>query len=241
MARPETLVPGNCYFSVGFYDNDLVLPMIDTLVYVGQSDDDPDHGRMWLFKQPDASPESEQDGKADDAPALIAFSDKQLHEIVDFSGLIQRIREVAADHPLQPIPNLAAEPARADDFDTLEPEIAKFLNSAEYVSVTITIRFTDDGLSLGRRDGGYDVHFFAHPRQDADEDSRILSLFASIGVQPLVDYFCDRGRTRVLQFPIASDQDAIVQLCRRVLMDVYSMRRGDGLDYHFLRKSDVGS
>jgi len=46
MARPETLVPGNCYFSVGFYDNDLVLPMIDTLVYVGQSDDDPDHGRM---------------------------------------------------------------------------------------------------------------------------------------------------------------------------------------------------
>jgi hypothetical protein len=165
MARPETLVPGNCYFSVGFYDNDLVLPMIDTLVYVGQSDDDPDHGRMWLFKQPDASPESEQDGKADDAPALIAFSDKQLHEIVDFSGLIQRIREVAADHPLQPIPNLAAEPARADDFDTLEPEIAKFLNSAEYVSVTITIRFTDDGLSLGRRDGGYDVHFFAHPRQ----------------------------------------------------------------------------
>ena len=31
MARPETLIPGNCYFSVHFYDNDLVLPMIDTL------------------------------------------------------------------------------------------------------------------------------------------------------------------------------------------------------------------
>ena len=25
MARPETLIPGNCYFSVHFYDNDLVL------------------------------------------------------------------------------------------------------------------------------------------------------------------------------------------------------------------------
>ena len=24
MARPETLIPGNCYFSVGFYDNDPV-------------------------------------------------------------------------------------------------------------------------------------------------------------------------------------------------------------------------
>ena len=36
MARPETLVPGNCYFSVGYYDSDLLLPMIETLVYVGQ-------------------------------------------------------------------------------------------------------------------------------------------------------------------------------------------------------------
>jgi hypothetical protein len=225
---------------VGFYDNDLVMPMIDTLVYVGQSDD-PDHERMWLFKEPDPPPSSEQDGASDDGPTLIAFSDKQLHEIVDFSGLLQRIREIAADHPLQPIPHLAAEPATADDFDTLEPEITKFLNSPEYVSLTITIRFTDDGWSLGRRDGGYDIGFFAHPRQDPDEDSRILSLFTSIGVQPLVDYFSDRGRTRVLQFPIPSEQDVILQLCGRVLMEVYSMRRGDALNYHFLRKSDVGS
>ena len=36
MAHPETLVPGNCYFSVCYYDKDLVLPMIDTLVNVGQ-------------------------------------------------------------------------------------------------------------------------------------------------------------------------------------------------------------
>ena len=41
---------------------------------------------------------------------------------------------------------------------------------------------------------------------------------------------------RVLQFSIPSDQDGIVQLCSRVLTEVYSMRRGDDLDYHFLRK-----
>src|SRR5262249_48952639 len=102
MARPPTPGPGKFYFSVGVYDKDLFLPMIDTLIYVGQSDDDPDHGRVWLFKQPDASPDSEREGTADDAPAFIAFSDNQLYEIVDFNGLIQRIREVAADHPLQP-------------------------------------------------------------------------------------------------------------------------------------------
>jgi gallate dioxygenase len=45
----------------------------------------------------------------------------------------------------------------------------------------------------------------------------------------------------VLQFPIPSEQDAIFQLCRRVLTEVYSMNRGDHIDFHFLRKSDVGS
>ena len=240
MARPETLIPGNCYFSVGFYDNDLVLPMIDTLVYVGQSKH-PDHGRMWLFKQPDALPNSEQDRTADEGPGLIAFSDRQLHEIVDFSGLIQRIREIAVDHPLRPVPELASTPTGVDEFESLGPEIAKFLDSPEYVSLTTTIRFTDDGLSLGRREGGYGIHFFVHPRHDPTEDSRILSLFASMGVQPLEDYVCDRGRTRVLQFPIPSERDAIEQLCRRVLTEVYSMRRGDTLNYHLVRDSDVRS
>ena len=239
MARPETLIPGNCYFSVEFYDNDLVMPMIDTLVYVGQNDD-PDQGRMWLFKEPGSVPSSEQDGASDDGPTFIAFSDKQLHEIVDFSGLIQRIREIAAEHPLQPVPDVAAEPATVDDFDTLEPQIAKFLNGSEFVGLTIAIRFTDHGLSVGRREGGFDMGFFAHPRHDPDEGSRILSLFSSIGIQPLVDNLCDRGRMRVLQFPIPSEQDAIFQLCRRVLTEVYSMRRGDHIDFHFLRKSDVG-
>jgi hypothetical protein len=51
------------------------------------------------------------------------------------------------------------------------------------------------------------------------------------------------GRRQVFhrQFPIPIDKDAILQLCRRVLTEVYSMRRGDDLDYHFLTKSDVGS
>jgi len=170
------------------------MPMIDTLVYVGQNDD-PDHGRMWLFKEPDPPHSSEQDGASDDGRPLIPFSDKQLHEIVDFSGLIQRIREIAVDHPLQPIPDLAAERATADDFDTLEPEIAQFLNSPKYVSLTITIRFTDDGLSLGRRDEGYDIHFFAHPRRVPTRTRG-----------PVV--FCERRRSAARGRPLRSQPDA---------------------------------
>jgi hypothetical protein len=238
MARPETLIPGNCYFSVGFYDNDLVLPMIDTLVYVGQETDQ-DGGRLWLFKEPGSPPSPDEPDVAPEPPALIGFSDKQLHEIVDFDGLLQRLREIGADHPLKPISQAAAEPATDEDFESVAGEVGRFLNDAECVSVTMTIRFTDDGLSLGRCDGGYEMGFFAHPRHDPNEASRILTLFAGIGVQPHVDYLCDRGRTRVLEFSSPSEHQSIVALCRRVLAEVYSMRRGDVLDYYPLKKSDV--
>ena len=238
MARPETLIPGNCYFSVGFYDNDLVLPMIDTLVYVGQETDQ-DEGRLWLFKEPESPSSHDEQDPLPEPPALIRFSDSQFDEIVDFDGLMQRLREIAVDHPLKPVAQTVEEPATVEDFHTLSPEVARFLNDAECVSVTMTIRFTDDGLSLGRREGGYEMGFFAHPRQDPHEATRILTLFADIGVQPHVDYLCDRGRTRVLEFSIPSDQESIVHLCRRVLAEVYSMRRGDVLEYHPLKKADV--
>src|SRR2546426_9552834 len=175
MARPETLIPGNCYFSVGFYDNDLVLPMIDTLVYVGQETDQ-DEGRVWLFKEPERPSSLDEQDPSSEPPALIAFSDSQLHEIVDFDGLMQRLREIAVDHPLKPVAQTLEEPATVEDFHTLSVEVARFLDDAECVSVTMTIRFTDDGLSLGRREGGYDMDFFAHPRRNPDDDSRILSL-----------------------------------------------------------------
>jgi hypothetical protein len=138
MARPETLIPGNCYFSVHFYDNDLLLPMIDTLVYVGQ-DSDQDEGRLWLFKEPDSPPSPDEQEGESEPPALIGFSDKQLHEIVDFDGLMQRLREVAADHPLKPV-SQPAEPATDEEFESVSGEVTRFLNDPDCVSLTMTIR-----------------------------------------------------------------------------------------------------
>jgi len=237
MARPETLIPGNCYFTVAYYDTELLLPTIDTLVYVGQ-EDFPEHGRMWLFKEPEGETDSDEQTESVDEP-WIAFTDKQLHFALDFAGLLQKLRAIAVDHPLKAAAEPAAAPATDEEFGSLPSEVARFLDNSEYIGLTITIRFTDDGFSLGCHDGGYDMEFFTHPRLDPDEDSKILSLFAGIGLPPVVDYYCDRGRTRVLQFPISRKLESIVPLCRRVLTEVYSMREGDVLDYHLLRKSDV--
>jgi hypothetical protein len=237
MARPETLIPGNCYFSVGFYDSKLLMPMIETLVYVGQENDE--EGRLWLFKEPESPPAPDEQNGSPESPTLIAISDKDLYEIADFDGLMQWLHEISADHPLRPNAQQAAGPATDEDVAQVSGEVARFLSDPECVSVTMMIRHTGDGLSLGRCDGGLEMSFFPRPRRDPGEAVRLLSLFAGIGVQPHVDYFSNGGRTRVLAFTIPNAPEAIVDLCKRVLTEVYSMRHGDVLDYHPLTKADV--
>jgi hypothetical protein len=66
MARPELLVPGNCYFSVSFYDSDLLIPMIETLIFVGPGHDLDGDEHVWLFREPEGQPDAD-DNDADRA------------------------------------------------------------------------------------------------------------------------------------------------------------------------------
>jgi hypothetical protein len=237
MARPEALVPGNCYFRLAFYDTDLRLPIVETLLYVGE-DVGEDGAPMWLFKEPDAP--AGPDGEAAPEPSpLFLCSAADMHTIVDFDGLGQWLREVAADHPLKPVPERTTAPATAEDFADVPREVASFLADPECLALTVTMRFVDRGLSLSRLEGGCSVISHCEPRRDPAEAEKILAFFDNLGIPPSGDYLSDRGRTRALTFPIAGDLDATVDLCRRVLVEVYSMRRGDPLDFHLLRRGDV--
>ena len=237
MARPETLVPGNCYFSVGFYDREMRLPIIQTLVFV-KIEPDADGGRLWLFAVP-PEPSGPDAAEEDSEPQeRWAFPDEQLGGLLDVEGLMAWLREVAFDHPLTPVP-LPSEPATDDVFDALPDQIAAFLDDEEIVSLTMMIRFVDDGVSVSRVSGAIELHFYAHPRRTPDKAASILALFDSLGVRPSTDYLSDRGRTRILAFPIPRNRNAIVDLCRRVLLEVSGIRHGDVLDYHPLRRADV--
>ena len=207
MARPEILIPGNCYFSVGYYDNDLVLPMIDTLVYVGEENDQSE-GRLWLFKQPESPTTPDEKDAAPEPQTLIGFSDKQLPEILDFNGLMQKLSEVAADHPRKPIPLAGKESATPEDFESIPGEVVRFLNDQECVGLTMMVRFTDDGLSLGRREGEYDMSFFTHPRRDLDEETRITSAIA-------VGRACSSFRSRASSIRLPDFAGACFRRCTR--------------------------
>jgi hypothetical protein len=226
MARPETLIPGNCYFVLQFHDDELLFPAISTLAYVGSEIDE--SGRSWLFREAGSG--------ADES--LLALSDEQLYQVVDFPGLLEKLREVAADHPLRSSPESGIAATAAPD--DLRENVEKFLTDPRCAGFTATIRFTDDGLSLKRdRDGGRQIGFFTHPRRGTDEEERIRTLFAGLGTAPHEDYLADRGRTRILEFPAPEDVDALLRLCSRVLIEVYALRADDRLEYSFVVTSNI--
>jgi len=240
MAYPHSLIPGNCYFRVGFYDNDLLFPDISTLEYVGESADE-EGACLWLFREPRSTDNVSDPSVSPDGDSLVCFSAAQLYQILDFAGLSAAIGEAALDHPLNAPGTVAAQPrAGCVEFGDLSEQVATFLDSPNCHSVTMTVQFTDDGLSLGRRrDGGLEMGFFPRPRREPLRESRIRDLFASLGTKPHVDYLADRGRTRVLEFAVPDQRESLTQLCKRILVEVYEMKEGDTLQFSFLDDTSV--
>lgn len=232
--RPTELVVGNCYFSVGYQDRDLLVPSIQSFLYVGSEHDEEESRRLWLFREPRLPPTPGQTHEVEDEPAVWAFPDEQLHSILDLAGLIRTLGELAEEHPLHPLPTQPG-PASEADLGDLQTVVGGFLNNPELESVTASICFTDDGASLTRRqDGSVELVLLPHPRRDAHRESPLRAECRAAGLSPAQDYLSSRGRTRVLVYPIAAlSESAIVNLLSRIFLGAYQMRSGDVLRYHF--------
>ena len=236
MARPATLVPGNCYFHVLYYDKNGLLPMIDTLVYVREVVDRETGRHGWLFKEPDGDvPQGEEPQPGE----YLVVADADLHSILDFGGLARKLREIASLHPVHPLPMVAVEPPTDAEFAPIPGAVDRALDDPECLSVTMTIRFTDDALSVGREPAGWRMSLGTSPRLDPDEDARLLAFFAGLGMAPASNCLANAGRTRRLAFSLPSERDAVVALCRRVFMEVYGIRKGDVIDCHVLTRADM--
>ena len=220
--RPGDLVPGNCYFTFAYFDTEMLFPMVQTLRYL-RCEDLGSEGRRWLFEEPGSS------GPAD-SRSLWSFPEAQLHDIIELPQLMQALAEVAPDHPIKPAPGEHSAPANMDD---LSAQLDRLFD-AQGESVTITIRFTDDGVGLTRRpDGSFRFLLFPSTRRNPDMEPRIRQLFTGVGLVPDEDYLSNMGRVRVLAYPVPGDRAAVASLCRRIFQEVYGIRPGDTLRYQW--------
>ena len=239
MAHPATVVPGNCYFLVGYADRDLLVPLIDTIIY-RRIDEDPDGKQRWIFEYPVVEGEAEDEGENEPAPSLLAIPADQLYDVLDFDGLRRVLMELSDFHPHQmPPPRTAVSGLNLEVAAELRRRLNEFADNADHSSVTLSIYGTDDGFSVTRRKArGLEIDWSSHPKLNPGEGARILALFRRLEIRPHKDYLADKGRTRLLAFECPDDVDALLALCVQALTDVYDVREDDRLCYSYLAKSD---
>jgi hypothetical protein len=230
MARPESLAPGNCYFMVGYHDRDLLFPFVETLRYL-RCEEVEGLGRRWLFDYPSDAPE--ECTETTPQSEILALPADQLHQVVDFDGLSVRLREMSRQHPLTAIPAREVEYASELPSD-VQANVDRFFADSSCSCLVMTIRFTDDAISLSRAKDGYTVDFITRPFQKSDEEEKIRRFFSPRNVLPCTDYLADKGRTRILDFPISEDRGETLELLRLLFLSIYSLRADDELDYTFL-------
>jgi hypothetical protein len=117
MARPETLVVGNCYYLFGFHDENLLFRCIQTLVHVGV-EDDLEGGRYWLFRKV-----SEQTSEASEQQRIGIEYDNS-DEDRELPDLQQRLTEIAPDHPIRrPLEPDPTEMGPCDEFGEMTQRV----------------------------------------------------------------------------------------------------------------------
>jgi hypothetical protein len=218
---------------VGYHDRELLFPFIETLRYL-RCEELEGLGLRWLFENPSDPPEE----CSETAPQseILALPADQLHQVVDFDGLSARLRDVSRQHPLTPVPALTVEYASELPSDT-QANVDRFFADSDCSCLVMTIRFTDNAISLSRTKDGYTVDFITHPYREGDEEAKIRRFFSSSNVLPGTDYLTDKGRTRILAFPISGERGETLELLRLLFVSVYSLRVDDRLDYTFLDRS----
>jgi len=194
MAHPDSFVAGAIFFLVHYYDEELLFPSIQTLEYESRATAD-DGTALWIFREPNGTQDAETD-----EPDGIAFAESQLYELLDFDGLLRVIREQQVGEGKSRIRGAHIAPDELLKKYGMRERVAAFLSS-EASSLSLEVRYTDDGMFIEKTADGAEFHFFTHPLRYSEQNSRMNGLLESKAWTPREDYLADKGRTRVLSIP----------------------------------------
>jgi hypothetical protein len=226
MARTDVLIPGSIFFLVHYFDDDLLIPSIQTLKFIERTTLD-DGAPIWLFREL-----SSGDGAEDPAPPLVGVREAQIYQLLDLDGLVRVVNELRLVNRKPAIP---IGPAIAvDDLpggQGLSEHIKQFCCQPVYGSLHVKLRYTDRGFFVERTSRGFAFQFYMLPFREPEESNRLQNLVKNRGLKASVDYLADLGRTRFLKIPAPSDFAEISLISKEVLTDVYRMRIDDEIQF----------
>jgi len=227
LTRPHNLIPGNCYFLCNYYDQELLFPHIHTLQFIEHYRDE-EAEEMWLFKEP---VDCNEEVSEDDDLVRFVFPEDQLDHILEIEELQRVLSELTHYHPIVPpqVESKLLNTVAFSDQYPITPRVHEVIDSKDEASLHFYIRYTDNGMSLQKRDRKIKAQFYTHPLREADIDIATLTFFSNRGLTPETNYLADSGRTRILSYVLDDNATHIAKLIGDYFVSVYQMRVSDEL------------
>jgi hypothetical protein len=140
---------------------------------------------------------------------LVAFTEPQLHEVLDVDGLRRWLRGVERGVAPYPQPGRSAG---TDDavFADLVPTIRVFLDEPQWLSLTVSARFGHGGVTVSRLEPG-PVQFQTYfpNRFEPDVEADVRSLMTAAGIECFGHHDINGGLSRALFYLAPESAEAI--------------------------------
>jgi hypothetical protein len=225
MADPKNLVKGNCYFQVGYVDADLFIPIIETLIFIEEVDED---DKYWLFH------DAESFANQSEGSGYLAISEDQLHSVLDISELRTNLKGLLHMHPI--IGNAPSKRISLTDKNKviILKQIENILKRPDDSdSLTITTNYRDKGVSLEYNDGSIVITMFLDCKEMPEEEKVVRDIFSSLNISPISDYLAQHERVRILSYSVNESADSIANIIGDIFVQAYKIRENEKINPHY--------
>ncbi|AJQ93369.1 hypothetical Protein YC6258_01321 [Gynuella sunshinyii YC6258] len=210
---------------VGYVDTDLLIPTIDTIIFIDFVEGDREY---WLFQDADAF--AGGDANSD----LYAIYENQLYSILDIEDLRIKLKGLAHLHPIKG--NSTNREIKLTDKNRkiISAQIKRLYKERNPDdSITVTTNYRDKGVSINYEDGSVVIAMFVSCKEEPEEEHEIREIFKQLGLAPKTDYLSQKDRVRILSYSVHKSPEEVSNIIGDIFLRAYKIRDNEKLNTHY--------
>lgn len=225
MADPDSLVKGNCYFMVSYLDSELLIPEINTFIFIEHVDEDDEY---WLFQDAESFAHKSTD------PDYLAIPEDQLYSILDISELRNNLKGLLHLHPIKGNSTNKEVLLTENNKAIISKEVDRiFKEETPKDSLTITTNYRDKGVSIKYDDGNIVITMFTEYKESPEEEEQIRIIFGELDISPITDYLSQHDRVRVLSYSVEKPSKEIANIIGDIFLRAYKISDNEKINPHY--------
>jgi len=241
MKTEDKLLVGQTYFFLSFFDKELLIPQIETYVFVGKDREEIIFQDVKSFLENGSHLKSTVKFQCE----KLNIGGSCLSEVYDLEGLIDVLKDLQDINPHVKVSKkvltcdaVALKQIDEEKIKKLTKQISKFLDS-RFSRTVLLVFTTNNRVSLGllKMNDKVEISFSILLRKYPEHEQCIKDFFNNQGIGLCSDYLSDSDRVRHLSYELPSDAKFLLQIIATIFKDIYKIKDSEELDFKLIEKN----